>query len=266
LTTPDSTSDGPDDPFSSPGQGQTTRSILDGAISSPKCQQMFNIFHPTDPISYRIEPLVSQAMSALKPQPIPYTKKGIFGAPVAQGITGIGARVGQGVTDFWANVSSGIASGLINRSLGITGADASKLSSDLTYGDKPPQKAVVGAGTNLSGGVLPSQLLTPGETRKAFIGEERSRRLREERITEGEEGERPPTLLDEEIETLYAGFQKQRGSRPPTEDGNDGDKDIEWKELEEKSRRLKREEAKIRALNKNGRVDYSIQEGVSCPS
>ncbi|KAG9587068.1 DDHD-domain-containing protein, partial [Aureobasidium melanogenum] len=47
-------------------------------VSSPKCRQVFNIFHPTDPISYRIEPLISPAMSSLKPQPLPYTKRGIF--------------------------------------------------------------------------------------------------------------------------------------------------------------------------------------------
>ena len=47
-------------------------------------------------------------MSALKPQPLPYTKRGIFGAPASQGFTGIGQRVGQGVTDFWTSLGSGV--------------------------------------------------------------------------------------------------------------------------------------------------------------
>jgi hypothetical protein len=66
-----------------------------------------HLVHPTDPISYRIEPLISPAMSTLKAQPLPYTKKGIFGAPASQGFTGIGQRVGQGVTDFWTSLGSG---------------------------------------------------------------------------------------------------------------------------------------------------------------
>lgn len=49
-----------------------------------------------------------------------------------------------------------------------------------------------------------------------------------------------------------------------SEDGNKNvEQDLEWQELEEKSRKLKKEEAKVRSLNSNGRVDYSIQEGVS---
>ena len=92
-----------DDPFSQGGDEHA----FDITTSSPLCKQVFNIFHPTDPISYRIEPLISPAMSALKAQPLPYTKKGIFGAPASQGFTGIGQRVGQGVTDFWTSLGSG---------------------------------------------------------------------------------------------------------------------------------------------------------------
>jgi hypothetical protein len=226
--------------------------------SSPRCKQIFNIFHPTDPISYRIEPLISPAMSSLKPQPLPYTKKGIFGAPAAQGLTGIGARVGQGVSEFWTSVSSGIASGILNRSLGITGAEASRLSADLSY-QKSSRPLSVGAGTNIGGGVI-SKPLTPGEAGMAIMSEERMRRLGNEPIAPGKDGERPPTLIDSEIETLFDGFQKRRKSLE-TEDVNILEKDIAWKDLEDRSRRLKREEAKLRALNVNGRVDYSIQEG-----
>jgi hypothetical protein len=81
-----------EDPFGTP-----VSSYIDSTTSSPKCQRLYNVFHPTDPISYRLEPLISSAMASLKPQPLPYTKKGIFSAP-AQGITGIGAKVGQSVS------------------------------------------------------------------------------------------------------------------------------------------------------------------------
>ncbi|KAF2195813.1 DDHD-domain-containing protein [Zopfia rhizophila CBS 207.26] len=253
---PETPPDALGDPFS-PDSQDLSQHAFDITTSSPKCKQLFNIFHPTDPISYRIEPLISPAMSSLKAQPLPYTKKGIFGAPAAQGLTGIGARVGQGVSEFWTSVSSGIASGILNRSLGITGSDASKLSSDLT-GQKSSRPLSIGAGTNIAAGTIPSL----DEPARAFINEERKRRLGEEPIALGERGEHPPTLIDSEIETLYAGFQKRRKSRGgESEDDRDVEKDLEWQELEERSRKLRREEQKVRALNANGRVDYSIQEG-----
>jgi hypothetical protein len=245
-----------DDPFSPVSQEKSDRAF-DITTSSPACHQLFNIFHPTDPISYRLEPLISPAMSSLKPQPLPYTKKGIFGAPAAQGITGIGARVGQGVTDFWTSVSSGIASGLLNRSLGLTGADASKMSADLTHGQRSSRPLSVGAGTTIVPGLE--------EPARAFVNEERKRRFAGEdvRLAEGSVGEHPATLIDSEIETLYAGFQRRRASQQSADGGNILERDLEWRDLEEKSRKLRKEEAKVRALNANGRVDYSIQEGAS---
>lgn len=246
----------PDDSFLSPsGQGNACTNQVEIATSSPKCKQIYNIFHPTDPISYRIEPLISSAMSSLKPQPLPYTKKGIFGAPVGQGLTGIGVRVGQSVSGLWSSLSSGIASSILNRSLGITGEDATKLGTNPAQQVRGPTS--VGAGTNISGGVVPGSAVGPDI---ATITEERRRRLGEEPITAGDIGEHPPTLLDSELQTLYSGFQQRRESQE-----TEGDKDLrekaEWLELEKKGRKLKREESKVRALNSNGRVDYSIQEG-----
>jgi hypothetical protein len=107
--------------------------------------------------------------------------------------------------------------------------------------------------------------LVPGlnEPTSAFISEERRRRLGQETIAEGEDGEHPPTLIEGDIETLFAGFQKRRKSQQSEDGERDVEKDLEWQELEERSRKLKKEEQKVRALNSNGRVDYSIQEGVS---
>lgn len=237
-----------DDPFS-PTAAERDHAF-DITTSSPLCKQTFNIFHPSDPISYRIEPLISPAMAGLKAQPLPYTKKGIFGAPASQGLTGIGARVGEGVTNFWSSIGSGIASGLLNRSLGISGTD---------LGDG-------GSGQRSSRplSAAPNAATVPGtnEPVAAFISEERRRRLGNEQITTGEDGEHPPTLIESEIETLYSGFQKGRQSSK-ADDMDKVEKDLEWQELEERSRKLKKEEQKVRALNSNGRVDYSIQEGVS---
>ncbi|KAI4672004.1 uncharacterized protein J4E78_000503 [Alternaria triticimaculans] len=242
-----------DDPFSQGGDEHA----FDITTSSPLCKQVFNIFHPTDPISYRIEPLISPAMSALKAQPLPYTKKGIFGAPASQGFTGIGQRVGQGVTDFWTSLGSGIASGLLNRSLGISGTEMTGAGSN-TQGQRTSRPLTAAAPAPNS-----AVNLVPGlnEPTSAFISEERRRRLGQETIAEGTDGEHPPTLIEGDIETLFAGFQKRRASQQSEDGERDVEKDLEWQELEERSRKLKKEEAKVRALNSNGRVDYSIQEG-----
>jgi hypothetical protein len=247
-----------DDPFSPSTEEQSH--VFDITTSSPLCKQMFNIFHPTDPISYRIEPLISPAMAGLKAQPLPYTKKGIFDAPASQGLTGIGARVGQGVTDFWSSLGSGIASGLLNRSLGISGTD-SALSDTATSATRTSRPM------SASPNPFPSYAITPGlEPTSAFITDERRRRLGQETIVPGEDGEHPPTLIESEVETLFAGFQNRRNSKAGSDDGNKNvEQELEWQELEERSRKLKKEEAKVRGLNGNGRVDYSIQEGVSSP-
>lgn len=65
-----------DDPFlqASLSVGDQRCSPITGlpySVSSPKCSQMFNIFYPSDPIAYRVEPLISPAMSTLKPQNLP---------------------------------------------------------------------------------------------------------------------------------------------------------------------------------------------------
>lgn len=251
FVTPKTPGDPLDDPFSTTAEEQTH--AFDITTSSPLCKQIFNIFHPTDPISYRIEPLISPAMAGLKAQPLPYTKKGIFGAPASQGLTGIGARVNQSVNEFWSSLGSGIASGLLNRSLGISGTDVA----NSPQGQRTSRPLSVGA---------PSTAAIPDlyEPTSAFLNEERRKRLGQETIVPGEDGEHPPTLIESEVETLFAGFQKRRKSNATSDDGSKiGEADLEWQELEEKSRKLKKEELKVRALNSNGRVDYSIQEGVS---
>lgn len=247
VTLPKTPGDPLDDPFSATAEEQSH--AFDITTSSPLCKQIFNIFHPTDPISYRMEPLITPAMAGLKAQPLPYTKKGIFGAPASQGLTGIGARVNQSVNEFWSSLGSGIASGLLNRSLGISGTDMA---------NPQPARRPTMPQSSLSTLTIPDV----NEPTSAFLNEERRRRLGQETIVPGEDGEHPPTLIESEVETLFAGFQKRRKSNASVE-GDVGVQEAEWQELEEKSRKLKKEEAKVRALNGNGRVDYSIQEGVS---
>jgi hypothetical protein len=245
-----------DDPFMAggplDGRGSKSTGYFEITTSSPKCQRVFNIFHPTDPISYRLEPLISPVMANLKPQPLPYTKKGIFGTPVGQGFSGIGARVGQSVTGLWTSFSSGIASSLLNRSLGISGEDAGKLGNP-TPGHHTRNSLSVGSGTNISsGGVIPANASIAHNAEQLAQGNLT--------IDQGDVGEHPPTLLDTDIETLYSGFQKGRKSQ--SGDAEKGMDTAEWREMEEQAKKIRREEGKLRALNSNGRVDYSIQEYV----
>jgi len=239
-----------------------TSTYVDITTSSPRCARIFNIFHPTDPIAYRLEPLISPAMASLKPQPLPYTKKSLFSAPAGQGLTGIGARVGQSVTGFWTSLSGGIATSLLQRSLGITGEEA-------TRAIEPPQKSraplSLAAGTNaVAGGVVSS----PPRPERPAAALHRALARDGASIEPGEDGAHPPTLLDAELQTLYAGFQAQAGAlqgaprpagNPLEEDGEGGG--AAHRDGDEQGRRLRREELKVRALNENGRVDYAIQEG-----
>jgi len=188
-------------------------------------------------------------MASLKPQALPYTKKGIFGNVSQQGFTGIGAKVGQSVSGLWSNLSAGIASNLLNRSLGLSNEEAARMTADAhASASSVQQHAVLGAGTNISaGGVIPDA---------SKMGEKTTDRQKELANTEPSTSGNDPTLIDDELETLYSRFQRTQHDTP-TEDGvnqlpgSDG-----------KARKMRAEEDKVRALNRNGRVDYSIQEFV----
>ena len=216
---------------------------MSGLTSSPKCQQIFNIFHPTDPVAYRLEPLISPAMKHLKPQPLPYVKRGIFRAP-AIGLTGIGARVGQSVSGLWSNITSGVASSLLNKSLG--------LSSDSQVAPGQPKKQF-----SMAGAIDAVGADEAGAQRN--IEKDSSKESAQPGIESGSSVQQPAISDEPQVETLYTGFKRhQSGSQA---DGRRPDiYNQEWEQAEAKARQLRIEEAKIRGLNRNGRIDYSIQE------
>jgi hypothetical protein len=206
-------------PVSSSNQN-TAAFRFSNTVSSPKCEQLFNIFHPSDPISYRIEPLISPMMSSLKPQPLPFVKR-IICAASGQGLTNISARVGLSMESLWANFTSGVASNFLNRSLGLTSEEAStqsKRSQDVEW--SPP--------VELQEITCISHIDSQNQSHKF------------------------PVLIDSQLETLC-------GDHGRMSDQLQGTRTNFETSLE---RKLRNEEANIRALNSNGRVDYSIQEGV----
>lgn len=236
------------DPFFAPQSTEKLSQIsgLPFSVSSPKVEQLFNIFHPSDPISYRLEPLISPAMASLKPQLLPYTKKGIFGNVAPQGLAGIGTKVGQSVSDLWSNFSAGIASNLLNRSLGLSNEEVARLAATPAT-EHPP-----GAGTNISaGGAL------QGSSSMGDKANERKKKLADSTTTSSKNKKdgKDPALIDDDIETLFSKFQSRHSM-----DKSDDERDEEWVEESRKARKMRTEEAKVRALNRNGRVDYSIQE------
>lgn len=231
------------------------------SVSSPKVYQLFNVFYPSDPIAYRVEPLISPAMSTLKPQNLPYTKKGIFGAVGPQGISGIGAKVGQSMSGLWSSFSAGLASNLLNRSLGLTSEDVAKINASQQQHQQQQHDASPGAGTNVGAGVVSHSNSTTSLSQKAA---ERKRQLAEEYPEGGRKSVsgHDVVLLDDDLETLYSRFQKGRKEDLGKSELKFDDQEAreKWAAEENKAARLRREETKVRALNRNGRVDYSIQE------
>ncbi|PHH79694.1 hypothetical protein CDD80_4059 [Ophiocordyceps camponoti-rufipedis] len=206
---------------------------ISSSVSSPKVGQLFNIFHPSDPISYRLEPLISTAMATLKPQALPYTKRGIFDSVAPQGLTGLGAKVGQSVSGLWSSLSAGIASNLLNRSLGLTAEEVTRIAAEESARHSSDGDSRTAAS---SAGAAPS---SAAET------DRRKQKLADAPAT----GEHGDVLIDGELETLYARFQN---GRAVASGGSDADS--------ARARRMRAEEMRVRALNRNGRVDYSIQE------
>lgn len=187
-------------------------------ISAPKCRDLYNIFHPSDPVSYRIEPLISPAMAGLKPQPLPSVKKSLW-TTSGQSLSILRDRMGQSVGSLWTNFTTGVASSLLNRSLGLNADET------LSSTSKPADGQL-------------GHTRTP--SRPAQDSEDHMH-----------------TLIDSDLETLYDGFQKSRDAHRREARSSGAEQELE---SDDQERKLKFEDAKVRALNSNGRVDYSVQE------
>ena len=191
-------------------------------------------------------------MSTLKPQLLPYTKRGIFGNVAPQGLTGIGAKVGQSVSGLWSSLSAGIASNLLNRSLGLSNEEVARLTANAS------QAEVTGTETTGTKGTTNREVSSAAEKLEAT--DARMKKLADSATgnagLDPEAGDHNPTLIDEEIETLYSNFQKNRTRSTKDEETSS----TTTADEDKKARKMRNEEAKVRALNRNGRVDYSIQE------
>ncbi|KAF7727293.1 hypothetical protein EC973_007809 [Apophysomyces ossiformis] len=85
----------------------------------PAVENLYNIFHKSDPVAYRIEPLISRHYSAkLKPEPIPYIKGGL------KSMIDAGLNVGSGIANragaMYESFKMGITTTLFMRGLGLS--------------------------------------------------------------------------------------------------------------------------------------------------
>lgn len=85
----------------------------------PAVDNLYNIFHKSDPVAYRLEPLIARHYTAkLKPEPIPYMKGGLksmIDASFHMG-SGIANRAGA----MYESIKVGLTTNLFMRGLGLS--------------------------------------------------------------------------------------------------------------------------------------------------
>jgi hypothetical protein len=85
----------------------------------PAVENLYNIFKQSDPVAYRLEPLISRQYSAnIKPEPIPFTKGGL------KSVLDAGYNVGSGIANragaMYESFKTNITTNLFMRGLGLT--------------------------------------------------------------------------------------------------------------------------------------------------
>ncbi|KAI8376523.1 DDHD domain-containing protein [Radiomyces spectabilis] len=85
----------------------------------PAVENLYNIFHKSDPVAYRLEPLIARQYSAkLKPEPVPYIKGGL------KSVIDAGFNVGSGIANragaMYESFKMGLTTNLFMRGLGLS--------------------------------------------------------------------------------------------------------------------------------------------------
>ncbi|KAF9109178.1 hypothetical protein BGX27_007887 [Mortierella sp. AM989] len=160
----------------------------------PAAENMYNIFHRSDPVAHRVEPLISRSFgSQMRPALIPYHKGGLKGLHI--GIQDFGNDLANRANTMIESVKLGITTSVFTRALGFR-------TNPLT------NATLIQNAKNESGGASGS-------------------------------------TSDNELSTI---------------DGSDGEVTVAPKLTAEMNNVISR--TKVRALNKTGRVDWCLQEGV----
>jgi hypothetical protein len=111
--------------FLTGGENASASAISISASSSPiplcypAVDNLYNIFKQSDPVAYRLEPLIARHYSAnLKPEGVPFTKGGL------KSVIDAGYNVGSGIANragaMYESLKMGITTNLFMRGLGLT--------------------------------------------------------------------------------------------------------------------------------------------------
>ncbi|KAK9449809.1 DDHD domain-containing protein [Limtongia smithiae] len=214
--------------------------LSDDTATRPRVVDLYNVFHPADPISYRLEPLVVKRMAELKPQPIPPMRRGLNNQ--IANLAELTSRVAQSASNMWTSVASGLASSILNKSLGYdTASDAS--------GNASAAGTVQSAATmdGKSDGVGSTSADTASEA--TMFQRELATTIHNTPTSAGSGSNSNSLSLavnSNTVETLYSRFQQDSPKLQKAADEH-------W--------RLQRDEELIRGLNYTGRVDFALSEG-----
>ncbi|TPX53946.1 hypothetical protein PhCBS80983_g06098 [Powellomyces hirtus] len=161
--------------------GMPVHTQEEDGISSPAVNAFYNIFHPHDPVAYRVEPMIEKPFGEQKPVPIPYTKGGLKGTIV--GIQDLGSGIADkgrsmfeaaklGITSTKAVVTSGISTSMGRMVTMVSSINAFKAAGANGSGELADEKgqsaidtASSPAGVHLSnqGGVIESAAIPTHE-------------------------------------------------------------------------------------------------------
>ncbi|KAJ8652448.1 hypothetical protein O0I10_011915 [Lichtheimia ornata] len=99
--------------------GDMSKSSSTVSFCYPAVENLYNIFHKSDPVAYRLEPLIARQHSAkLKPVPITYIKGGL------KSVIDAGFSVGSGIANragaMYESFKMGLTANLFMRGLGLS--------------------------------------------------------------------------------------------------------------------------------------------------
>ncbi|KAI9205292.1 DDHD domain-containing protein [Polychytrium aggregatum] len=199
--------------------------VLEDGISRPLVRGLYNIFHPHDPVAYRIEPLVDPKLASIKPHYLQYTKGGLKGT-----IVGI-QDLGNDIVDRGRSIYETMRMGIVSTTAGVIGLPRSMVElvgfkSSLTAPASAPSPTLV----------LPPAQLGPPDTEPG-----------------------PPASVSNKRSSAILDAGASSGTSASASAGAAGPGQTGSKASGSKSQSR---DAEIRLLNPRGRLDYALQEGV----
>ncbi|KAI7892956.1 DDHD domain-containing protein [Mucor mucedo] len=192
----------------------------------PAVENLYNIFHKSDPVAYRLEPLIARHYtSKLKPEPIPYMKGGLKG--VIDASFNVGSGIANRAGAMYESFKMGLTTTLFMRGLG--------LSRQQIYQDShPDEEAEEEVDIDSSLAAMDdhnrlTRMRSNSDPARAFSSDFRYKNNNQQSSIKGKSSVRksPPIPLPTANGTPYS-----QGAQ------------------------------KLKMLNVTGRVDYSIQEGL----